>query len=117
MEYFSDSEFDCKCNRPDCDAKPMDAFALIKLDGLRRELGEPIHLSSARRCKHHNKAVGGSESSQHLEGRAFDIISPDGDYMLRVVKLALKHGFTGIGIKARMVHLDTRPGQPLMFGY
>lgn len=117
LKYFLMSDFQCPCGRAQCDAAPMDAMALIKLDGLRRDFGQAMIVNSGARCRQHNKAVGGSENSEHLHGRAFDIHCPDGIYMLRLSQLALRHGFTGIGIKKRMIHLDTRPGTPVMFGY
>ena len=43
------------------------------LDPLRDRYGYPIMVSSGYRCPRLNKAVGGSETSQHPEGEAADI--------------------------------------------
>lgn len=40
---------------------------------IREHFGVPIHISSGYRSKELNKAIGGSPSSEHCEGRAIDI--------------------------------------------
>jgi uncharacterized protein YcbK (DUF882 family) len=90
--------------------------AALKLDGLRLEFGEAMIVTSASRCAKQNARVGGKPGSFHKKGCAFDIACPDGFYMRRLVLLALKHGFT-VGVAAGFIHLDTRPGPPLLFGY
>lgn len=117
LRYFKISEFACLCGRADCDAAPFDMETALKLDGLRLELGQPIKINSACRCSVQNTLVHGEKNSQHLLGRAVDIHSPNGIYMRRLVILAIKHGFSGIGIKKGMVHLDTRDGMSIIFGY
>jgi len=115
--FFKDDELACKCGRKECDAPKMDMHTIMKLDGVRVEMGLPIVITSALRCAHHNKAVGGSNGSFHMLGKAVDIHCPNGGYMIKLVSIAMKHGFTGIGIKKNMVHFDTRPGLPILFGY
>lgn len=118
-DYFKAEEFLCTCDRgAKCDApKQIDMALLLKLNGIRRELGEPMHVNSGCRCPYWNGKVGGEPGSYHLEGKAADIACPNGDYMRRLIILALKHGITGIGIKKRMIHLDVRPTAPVVFGY
>ncbi len=43
------------------------------LDPLRAHYGKPITVNSGYRCPELNKAVGGSATSDHLQGRAADI--------------------------------------------
>lgn len=43
------------------------------LEPLRTLIKEPIHVSSGYRCLLLNKEIGGSKTSQHLEGKAADI--------------------------------------------
>ena len=52
------------------------AQALIDnvLDPLRKAYGKPIVVSSGYRCEALNKAVGGSKTSDHMNGRAADIV-------------------------------------------
>lgn len=116
LKFFKLSEFRCTCGRAECDAPAMDMTTLLKLEGLRLEFGEPMIVNSGSRCAFQNAKVGGAEASQHMLGRAVDIHCPDGSYMRRLLLLALKHGFS-IGVKKHMIHLDTRPGVPTVFGY
>lgn len=116
LQYFKIEEFRCKCGRSDCDAWPIDMTAAMKLDDLRREFGVPLTITSACRCAAHNKAVGGKPYSWHLKGLAFDVHCPDGVFMRRLVQIALRRGFA-IGVGEGFVHLDCRPGPPIMFGY
>ena len=43
------------------------------LQPIRRVFGA-VHVSSGRRCKNYNRSVGGTLTSDHLTGNAFDII-------------------------------------------
>ena len=43
------------------------------LDPLREAYGKPIRVTSGYRCPQLNKAVGGSPTSDHMQGRAADI--------------------------------------------
>ncbi len=117
IDYFKDDEFLCRCLRPECDApKKLDPFFRIKLNGIRLELGEPMVIDSGCRCIYWNHEKCGKADSQHLVANAVDVKSTGGDYMRRLVQISLKHGVT-IGVMKGAVHLDNRPGLPLMFGY
>jgi uncharacterized protein YcbK (DUF882 family) len=118
--FFQPSELACKCGRPNCDAAPIDPILIIKLDGLRRELNEPMKLTSARRCDFWNRSptVRGSKDSQHLQGKAIDCWCPNAAFAWRLVRLAVKHGFIGLGVGRNFIHLDVRAGTvPILFGY
>ena len=73
---FNLSEFNSK----DGAATPRSAIKNLKelcanLEVLRQELGgKSITINSGYRSKEHNKAVGGSSNSQHLFGKAADIV-------------------------------------------
>ena len=47
------------------------------LDPLRSRYGHPVIVNSGYRCPRLNKAVGGTETSQHVSGDAADIYVPD----------------------------------------
>ena len=49
-------------------------------------LGHPIRITSGYRCSELNKLVGGSKSSQHLQGLACDFVCPEFGTPLEVVK-------------------------------
>lgn len=107
---FRTNEFKCRCRRADCDARPMDAAFIAKLQALRDEWGRPLIITSGARCSHWNTKVGGAVGSKHLEGIAADILMPDVKDIPAFVAMAEKFGFGGIGIAMQFVHLDTRPG-------
>ena len=49
------------------------ALVAAVLDPLREKYGKVIHVSSGYRCPAVNKSVGGSVTSQHMQGEAADI--------------------------------------------
>ena len=72
---FNIKEFECKCG---CEM-PEDVLVNItklanQLQYIRDCVAMPIIINSAYRCEAHNKSVGGSENSQHLLGKAADIV-------------------------------------------
>ena len=72
---FKQSEFDCKCG---CEM-PEDVLGNItklanQLQYVRDNVAMPININSGYRCEVHNESVGGSENSQHLLGKAADIV-------------------------------------------
>ena len=74
-ENFKKIEFDCKCG---CEM-PEDVLVNItklanQLQYVRDNVARPININSGYRCEAHNKSVGGSENSQHLIGKAADIV-------------------------------------------
>lgn len=44
------------------------------LDPLRERIRAPLYITSGYRCKELNKLVKGSDNSQHMEGKAVDIV-------------------------------------------
>lgn len=111
--------YKCKCDRGDkCDAAPMDMETVLKFEGMERELGEKLHVNSAQRCGTHNEKVGGAPGSMHLVGKAIDASVRNAEHRAKVMLMALKHKFTGIGVpSAAFIHLDSRPGPLKVFGY
>ena len=72
---FSKSEFDCKCG---CEM-PKDVLNNVQklanqLQIIRDKVNVPITINSAYRCPKHNSIIGGAKSSQHLQGKASDIV-------------------------------------------
>jgi len=74
-DNFSKSEFNCKCGceMPDDVLKNIKSLA-VQLQVLRERSNEPISINSAYRCKSHNHAIGGVKNSQHVLGKAADIV-------------------------------------------
>lgn len=82
MKYFSIDELSASTearkmgidNTPAAEvASNLAALVEAVLDPLREKYGRPIMVSSGYRCPRLNKAVGGSPTSQHVQGEAADI--------------------------------------------
>lgn len=79
---------------------------MTKLQALRDEWGKALAPTSGMRCPEHNRQVGGAPNSQHLKGNAADFTFYEASELKRFVAMAEKHGFGGIGIGKRLVHID-----------
>ena len=107
---FRFNEFQCKCGGRylGCRGIKTNRDLVEALETLRRNhypIG--IHVVSAYRCTKHNKAVGGTTKSQHIQGTAADIPA-------RIHHSeTFPHQIHGIGYRSRdglVRHIDTRPG-------
>ena len=107
-EYFSVDELKCK-GTDECE---MDEGFMKKLEVLRHEFNEPMIVSSGYRHESYNQVIGRAKNSPHLYGKAVDIVI-SGKSAYRLMKLAIQHGFTGIGVsqrgphEKRFLHIDT----------
>ena len=111
---FTIDEFQCRCG---CEM-PSDVLANIQdlaeeLQVIRQVVERSITINSAYRCPSHNKAVGGATSSQHLLGKASDIVikgqEPSDTYSL--IELLIKDGVIlegGLGSYNTFTHYDIR---------
>ena len=111
---FSKSEFDCKCG---C-KMPLDVLENVKelaesLQIIRNKLRKSIKVNSGYRCTEHNRNVGGSPNSQHLLGKASDIVisgkkpSETYDFINKLMGLdMIKVG--GLGKYNTFTHYDIR---------
>ena len=107
-EYFSVDELKCK-GTDECE---MDEGFMKKLEALRHEFNEPMIVSSGYRHESYNQVIRGAKNSPHLYGKAVDVVI-SGKSAYRLMKLAIEHGFTGIGVsqrgphEKRFLHIDT----------
>lgn len=108
MEYFTRSEFECKCG---CGFDTVDYKLVEVLDKVREHFGKKMHINSGCRCRIHNHETGGSRKSQHLRGRAADVMVEDIEPKL-VAEAAAQYGATGIKNYETFTHIDTRSGHP-----
>lgn len=119
--HFSREEFACSFTN-NC---AMDSEMVEKLEALREEFGQPMRLSSAYRDPklHPRERTKPNGPGYHGKGMAVDVLihGPDA---IRLLKLAIKHGFNGIGINQRndfsqrFIHLDTRsPEKSAIWSY
>ncbi len=106
---FSADELRCRCGfgRADMNERFMD-----RLQAVRSVLGVPMRITSGFRCPDYNARVSSTgRNGPHTTGRAVDV-AVSGETALKLVRIALAHGFTGIGVKqkgphgGRFLHLD-----------
>lgn len=106
--HFKFSEFRCKC----CGKLPaqgIDPNLVLKLEFLRMILdNKPMTIISGYRCLAHNKEVSGATNSQHLYGRAADIIVKDfsPSDVAKAAEPLLFNG--GLGRYKTFTHIDVR---------
>ena len=72
---FNISEFKCKCG---C-AMPLEVLHNLQklanqLQIIRNAQNVPIKINSAYRCEKHNKKIGSNNRSQHILGKAADVV-------------------------------------------
>jgi len=104
---FSRAELACR-ETGECDMVP--AF-MARLQRLRRELGEPLMVTSGYRSPRHSIEAAKRVPGTHAMGRAVDIAA-NGRLKFRILALAPSLGFTGIGVAASFIHLDDWDGVP-----
>ena len=112
-DNFTLNELRCQCEV--CALKEphqITDYALDKLQSIREALNEVMILSSAFRCENHPIEMFKSSPGTHNRG-AFDVKAPDGAYAMRLLKVAVEHGATGIGFSlsssdrsVRYMHID-----------
>ena len=80
---------------------------LIELQKLREAVDMPLTITSGYRCSEHPIEARKSTPGQHNKG-AVDIAA-QGSSAIHILKVALDHGWTGIGINVpSFIHLDRR---------
>lgn len=104
---FKQSEMRCK-QTGECE---MDQDFMTRLQAVRTEYGRPMIVSSGYRSPRHTAERKKKVPGTHAQGKAVDITCI-GEQAYEIVRIALLHGFTGIGISQkegleRYVHLDT----------
>ena len=107
MIYFDYEEFDS----PDKlgSGKNMKPHVLDMLDVARGSAGIPFKINSGFRTEHHNRLIGGSPTSSHLNGFAVDIHCVDSSSRERIIYGLVKAGFQRIGIAKTFIHTDLDP--------
>ena len=111
---FNLSEFDCK----DGTEMPSELLPNVlelaeSLQELREILNSPIRINSAYRSLEHNTKIGGSTNSQHLFGKAADIVvkGKTPSQVATMIKLLILEGKMkqgGIGVYDNFTHYDIR---------
>lgn len=94
----------------------------VAFEAVRALYDEPLTIDSAYRTPDRNWAVGGKVGSQHLQGRALDVLPPKGvsvrDFYGAIVRLATERPDLSIrfvqGYAKGWVHFDVRPTEQLV---
>ena len=111
---FARFEFACHCN---CGADTIDAGLIKVLQEIRDNFNKPVTVTSGVRCMHHNERVGGTPKSQHLNGRAADIIvsGVDPEDVVKWVNTIYPNSL-GLGDYSTFTHIDSRNKQARWVG-
>ena len=113
MRHFKLSEFDCTHTGEN----RMEPEFLEKLDNLRDYCGFPFVITSGYRNPSHPLEAVKEIPGTHAQGIAADIKMTNSAHRYSLIKAALDHGFTGIGIAGTFIHLDTRGTAPVVWTY
>ena len=117
--HFAESELRCRCG---CGAMLFMDAAIEKLEALRVECDFPFVISSGYRCPDHNESVSSTRSrtGPHTVREDANVVVDVlacGSHAAKIVELAPRHGFTGVGVQQkgphgkRFIHLDAiKPG-------
>ena len=106
MKYFKRSELACKCG---CGQDTVDYQLAAILDALREWAKAPVVVTSGNRCPAYNKKIGGSPTSQHLRGRAADVVV-SGKTPAEVANFLETLSPGGLGRYLTFTHVDSRDG-------
>ena len=106
MKYFTREEFACKCG---CGFDEINFDLVTVLDALREHFDAPCKVNSGCRCESHNSGVGGVPNSQHILGKAADIVIRDVSPAL-VAEMAVQLGAKGTKVYNTFTHVDVRDG-------
>lgn len=113
-ENFSKQEFDCS----DGSEMPTDvqlniAELAVQLEIVRSHFNAPVHINSAYRSLEHNRKIGSNDTSQHVLGKAADIVveevSPDD--VFDAIEFLISTGMMkegGLGRYNTFTHYDIR---------
>lgn len=97
-----EKRFACPC----CGVNFIDPRVEIMHREIEAEVGEEVKVTSGYRCAKHNREVGGSETSSHVKGLAWDIECDASRLRFRIVGAAIRLGIMRIGIGKTFIHLD-----------
>ena len=104
--HFRREEFACSCG---CKSIAVDKVLIDVLEGVRTHFERGVKINSGYRCTTYNEKIGGGENSQHLLGKAADIVvkgvSPDKVHTFLNEKYPK---LFGLGKYTTFTHIDVR---------
>lgn len=104
LDYFTREEFACQYTGEN----EISDRLLLKLDLLRARCGFPFVITSGYRSEDHPIEAKKEKAGTHAQGIAADIRARNGNERFKIVEEAIKAGFTGIGVAASFIHVDSR---------
>ena len=111
---FNLSEFQCKCGceMPDNVLENVKQLA-FSLQTLRDKIKKPIKVNSSYRCVYHNRSIGSNDSSQHVLGKASDIVIKGQipEQTANLIELLIENKEIhegGLGVYNTFTHYDIR---------
>ena len=110
LTHFTFEEIKCKCG---CSGKIINYNLLLRLELARRNSDLPFKINSWCRCSQHNRQVGGSLTSSHLNGLAVDIHCPTPEFQNKLMVYLGDAGFRRFGIGDTYLHVDIDPTKSL----
>lgn len=113
MKYFTVGEFNCQHTGEN----QMDPEFMEKVDKLREYCGFPFVITSGYRSPDHPLEATKEIPGTHAQGIAADIKITSSAQRYSIIKGALEHGFTGLGVAGDFIHLDTRGSVPVIWTY
>lgn len=79
---------------------------LNKLVCISKEFGKPLRFTSSFRDPKQNRLCGGSPTSSHLKGLAFDVICETSSDRFKLMQTLLGLQIKRIGVYNRFIHFD-----------
>jgi len=113
VKYFTVDEFNCQHTGEN----QMDPEFMEKIDKLRDYCGFPFVITSGYRSPDHPLEAVKEIPGTHAQGIAADIKITNSAHRYSIIKGALEHGFTGLGVAGDFIHLDTRGSVPVIWTY
>ena len=110
---FNINEFKCKDGTPVPSELLKNVIELANnLQIIRDYIDLPITILSAYRTEKHNKKVGGAKKSQHLQGKAADLLTElNSKKLYDIIEFLINEGKInegGLGLYDIFVHYDIR---------
>lgn len=112
-KYFSIEEFDCQ----ETGENEMVEEFIHKLDELREACGFPFKITSGYRSPSHSIEARKAKPGTHAQGIACDIYVSGGSQRHKIIKEAMRLGFTGIGVAKTFIHVDIRDTTAVAWQY
>lgn len=90
----------------------LEAYLLQDCFHLEDNLKRPLIYTSGYRCPACNRAIGGVENSEHLQGLAVDISVQDSRERYQIIRAALRYGVRRIGVGDTYIHIGVGGAWP-----